>query len=336
MDREWIETTISCSGRLGSFRIKVENYVPTMANGKPREHLELPTEVAPVGPATVAIRTALTRGVERMLHCDPEARQGLAEGVHGMRTSTRRLRSALRTFGRLVKAEWALPLEQELRWLAQVLGAVRDLDVLRERLLRASGDAPEALAPLFRTLAVEHERASGRLKEVLQGERYQDLIERLEQSIIATPLRSDVGKLRRSELPSLVGKAWKSLRKRGRALRPDDPDNDFHEVRKRAKRARYAAEDVADALGKHRAKEARRFAERATQVQDVLGEHQDASIAAQEIARIAALHPYDIPFTLAAHRLFKRQMRLADRSRERFFRVWEKLDRKKYRRWLED
>lgn len=269
-----------------------------------------------------------------MLNCDPSARQGLTEGVHGMRTSTRRLRSALRTFGPLVKAEWSLPLEQELKWLAQVLGTVRDLDVLRERLLRASGDAPETLAPLFRTLAVEHERASGRLKEVLQGDRYRDLIERLEQAAIDPPLRPEAAKMRRSELPTLVGEAWKSLKKRGRALHPNDPDKDFHEVRKRAKRARYAAEDVADALGKNRAKEARLFAESATKVQDVLGEHQDASVAAQEITRIAALHPYDIPFRLSAHRLFKRQMRVADQSRERFFKVWDKLDHKKFRRWL--
>ncbi|WP_074312929.1 CHAD domain-containing protein [Singulisphaera sp. GP187] len=305
-----------------------------MANGKARQQVELPAEVTPVGPGSVAVRTALTRGVERMLQSDPAARQGVAEGVHGMRTSTRRLRSALRTFGTLVKAEWSLPLEQELKWLAEVLGAVRDLDVLRDRLLRASGDAPEALAPLFRTLAVEHERASGRLKAVLQGDRYRALIDLLEQSVIVTPVRRDAEKLRRSELPSLVGEAWKSVKKRGRALRPTDPDKDFHEVRKRAKRARYAAEDVADALGKNRAQEARRFAELATKVQDILGEHQDAIVAAQEISRIVALHPYDIPFTLAAHRLFKRQMRLADRSRERFFKVWNQLDRKKNCRWL--
>ncbi|WP_406695262.1 CHAD domain-containing protein [Singulisphaera sp. Ch08] len=305
-----------------------------MANGKPRQYLELPVEVAPVGPASEAVLTALRRGVERMLHCDPAARQGLAEGVHGMRTSTRRLRSALRTFGKLIKAEWSLPLERELKWLAQVLGAVRDLDVLRERLLRASGDAPEALAPLFRTLAVEHERASGRLKEVLKGERYRALIELLEQAVIVAPLCQNAGEMRRSELPSLAGEAWKSLKKRGRALRPNDPDKDFHEVRKRAKRARYAAEDVADVLGKKRSKEARRFAEIATKVQDILGEHQDAVTAAQEISRIVALHRDDIPLKLAAHRLFKRQIRQADQSRERFFKAWRKLDRKKFRRWL--
>lgn len=251
-----------------------------------------------------------------------------------MRTATRRLRSALRTFGPIVRAEWSLPLEHELKWLAQVLGAVRDLDVLRERLLKASGDTPETLAPLFRTLAVEHERASGRLKEVLEGERYCDLIRRLEQALAAPPIRPEAEELRRSEIPSLVDDAWKSLKKRGRALRPDDPDTDFHETRKRAKRARYAAEDVVDALGKHRSKAAGRFAEAATKVQDVLGEHQDAIIAAQEITRIAALHPSDIPFRLAAHRLFKQQIRQADRSRARFFKVWEKFDRKKYRHWL--
>jgi CHAD domain-containing protein len=276
----------------------------------------------------------LTRGVDRLLLCDPAARQGQMEGVHGMRTATRRLRGALRTFGELVRAEWALPLQVELKWLAQVLGAVRDLDVLRERLLHASGHSLAVLAPLFRTLAEEHERASATLREVLQGDRYHALIDRLEQASQFPPLRLDAGKTRRSDLPCLAGATWKSLRNRGRALRPNDPDTDFHEVRKRAKRARYAAEDVADALGRNRAKEARRFAQAATRVQDTLGEHQDAIVAAQTIRRVVATHPNDAPFKLAAHRLYKQQLRLADRSRERFFKTWDKLDRRTLRRWL--
>lgn len=308
----------------------------TAVNGKPRDPLEPePPTVAVVGPAALAIQSALTRGVERMIRCVPAARQGQIEGVHGMRTSTRRLRSTLRTYGSLVRPEWALPLEEELRWLADVLGAVRDLDVLRERLLRAAGPAQTILAPLFRSLAEEHERASARLREALQGKRYHRLIEQLKQAVVLPPLRAEAGAVRRSELYQLARPAWKTLKKRGRALRPDDPDAAFHDVRKRAKRARYVAEELAAVLDPRRAEGAQRFAEAATRVQDLLGEHQDAVVAAETITRILAVHnDHDAPFNLAADRLLKHQLRAADRSRTRFFKRWKKFDRKKLRRWL--
>ncbi len=122
---------------------------------------------------------------------------------------------------------------------------------------------------------------------------------------------------------------------RGRALGPHDPDEDFHAVRIRAKRARYAAEAVADALDDQAARDAERFAELATRVQDVLGENQDAIVAGQEILRIAAEHPNDGPFNFAAGRLLERQDIAARAARAKFFKVWDQLDRKKVRRWFQ-
>jgi hypothetical protein len=69
-------------------------------------------------------------------------------------------------------------------------------------------------------------------------------------------------------------------------------------------------------------------------VQDVLGEHQDATIACQEIARIAAEHPGDAAFSLAAGRLVERQAIAASMARTEFFKAWQRLDRKKNRRWM--
>ena len=56
------------------------------------------------------------------------------EGVHQARVATRRLRSHLRTFRKLLEPEWAEPLRDELGWLGDELGGVRDADVLLDRL----------------------------------------------------------------------------------------------------------------------------------------------------------------------------------------------------------
>jgi CHAD domain-containing protein len=285
--------------------------------------------------AARAIRESLARGVERLRQSDPGVREGTPRGVHAMRTSTRRLRSTLRTFRTLVESDWAGPLEEELKWLGGLLGAVRDLDVLQERLRDAAGKSVEDLGPLFRTLGDRHLEATRALQAGLVSERYRALLDRLAEASAGPAVRDGALEPCPKALPPLVAAAWKSLRKRGRALGERDPDEDFHETRKRAKRARYAAEAVAAALKPKRARDAKRFARLATRVQDVLGEHQDATVAGQELARIAALHGGDAPFCRAVARLMKRQSRAADRSRRRFFKVWDRLDRKKHRRWFE-
>src|SRR5271166_3600812 len=90
--------------------------------------------IKPKYPAAELIRSALQGAIVRLLAADPEARRGEPEGVHRLRTSTRRLRSELRTVSDLVDREWREHLEQELKWLAAVLGSVRDLDILCQRL----------------------------------------------------------------------------------------------------------------------------------------------------------------------------------------------------------
>src|SRR5207253_3109830 len=138
----------------------------------------------------------------------------------------------------------------------------------------------------------------------------------------------------RKALPPLAVAAWRRLEKSARGLRRSDPDEEFHEVRKRAKRARYTAEMIAPALGPAAAKGARRFIRRTTKVQDVLGEHQDAVVAGREVARALADHADDVAFAAAARRLLDSQREAARGARSEFFDVWDKLDHKKSRRWM--
>ena len=93
----------------------------------------------------------------------------------------------------------------------------------------------------------------------------------------------------RVALPAVAAAAWRRLKKAGaRPLRPSDPDAEFHELRKLAKRARYTAELIAPIMGRRAARAAGRFIRLLTQVQDTLGEHQDAVVAAGEIEHALA------------------------------------------------
>jgi CHAD domain-containing protein len=294
----------------------------------------VPPKITPGDPAALAIQAAIALGYHRLRTCDPAARVGVVVGVHRLRTSTRRLRSELRTFEGLIDAAWAERLEVELKWLAGALGAVRDLDVLRDRLTEAAGDDRDVLGPLFRSIDDRHAQATEALRDVLQSDRYHTLIDTVADAVGGLALRDEAWERCRSALPPLGARAWKRLKTSACALGPDDPDEDFHEVRKRAKRARYAAEAVAPALGAKRAGLIQQFARRATRVQDVLGEHQDAIVAAETIRHVVAEHPDDAPFSLAAGRLLEREEEAARDARADFFKVWDRLDRKKYVRWM--
>jgi CHAD domain-containing protein len=258
------------------------------------------------------------------------------EGVHHLRITTRRLRTTLELARGLTDPHWAERLIDELRWLACTLGAVRDLDVLKKRLQDSAGEDADsgALEPLFDLLGGRHAAAAQTLTEALAGERYRTLCTELADSAGQVPFSDEAWEPCRNALPALVDGAWKSLKRAGRALSPDDRDEDFHEVRKRAKRARYAAEAVVDALEPAPGRAAERFARAVKSVQDILGAHQDAVIAASELRQAALAHPDLGPFNFAAGRLLEREESAAAASRAAFFEIWRDVDRKKLRSWL--
>ena len=295
--------------------------------------------IKPGEPAARAVCAALATARSRIQDSEASARAGDGEAIHRLRTATRRLRSELRALGELVDPRWLEPIESELKWLAGVLGAARDVDVLSQRLRKdlaardSDADQP-ALAPLFAELMARQARAARDLQTALLGDRYRRLLAALERAREHPPLTEQAQAPCRTALPPLAAKAWRRLKKAARDLRRSDPDEDFHEVRKRAKRARYTAELIAPALHQPPLKGARRFIRRTTWVQDVLGEHQDAVVAGQEVAAVLAAHSQDGPFDAAARRLLDSQRAAADAARSEFFDVWDRLDRKKATRWI--
>jgi CHAD domain-containing protein len=285
-----------------------------------------------------AVVSALTGAVLRIAACDPEAMRGEGEGIHRLRIATRRLRSELRAFRDLVDPQWMEHLEEDLKWLAGLLGGVRDLDVLLARLGTAASTLHDrdarALIPLFQSLQARHEVAARDLHNAMRSERYHDLQETLKQVINRSVLLDPAGERCRTALPPLAIAAWNKLKKRARDLQPSDSDEEFHEVRKLAKRARYTAELVAPILHCRSARSAARFIRLTTRVQNALGEHQDAVVARHAIERQLAEHADDPNFVEAASRLLDTQKATARTARTAFFNVWDKLDHKKSRHWM--
>ncbi len=283
------------------------------------------------------IQSAIGISVGRLLEHDPGVRLGDdSESVHQARVATRRLRSHLRTFRALLEPDWTASLRDELRWLGGELGAVRDADVLLERLQERAGALPDAderaAEKMIEGLAAQRADARDELLAALRTPRYVELLDRLVDAAhhprlvlrVAGEDGSDADVLR-----GLVRAPWGHLRRAVRDLPPDPPDPALHQVRIRAKRARYAAEAVEPVFGK----DARRFAEQITRLQDVLGEHQDAVVAGEWL-REAAASSGDLRVAFAAGMLAATEHEAAQTARDGWAAAWRRASAKPLRGWL--
>ncbi len=278
--------------------------------------------------ATVATSTA------RLIAHDPAVRVGTdPEGVHQARVATRRLRSDLRTFGSVVDPEWNASLRSELQWLGQLLGAVRDTDVLLERLDARLETLPpgdlDAGKHLLEWLYDHRTRARDELLVAMRSERYDGLLDQLIAAARAIPPADD-GSDFDLELGDLVRKPWRKLRRAVEALGDDPPDEALHAVRIRAKRCRYAAEAVAPAVGRA----AKRFAQAVEALQEVLGEHQDAVVAARWVRTHAADGGGRVDRAFVAGELAGLEDVAARASRAAWPAAWAEARRGRFRRWM--
>ena len=295
-----------------------------------------PPEVDPVAVSTAStagevIRYMIASAVASLMRHDPGVRLGDdLEDVHRARVATRRLRSQLRTFRPLLEPSWSNPLREELRWLADGLGTVRDKQVmsqrLRNRAVTLSPDDAAAVAELADELWGESEEARARLILDMRSDRYLDLIERLVESARSPALTREAQQRASTVLPSLARRDWKRLR-RGIARLPSTPaDAELHRVRILAKRLRYASEAATEVVGKPAAK----LAEAATSLQDLLGDHQD-SVTARAWLREAATGGRR---AFVAGELSMLENQAATDDRTGFPKTWKKVQRKRLRKWM--
>jgi CHAD domain-containing protein len=285
-------------------------------------------------PVAVAVRVALAGGLRGLLEHRPAAERNDATAVHEMRKATRRLRAELRLFRPFLKGEWGEALSGNLRWLGRALGAVRDLDVLRARLLDTSQGFGSDVRPLFGTLDARQAEVRRELERALASDRFLQLLNALASAAREPCLTAKACKPCRRALPKRVRRTWNRLKSCGRLLGGDDPDDEVHEVRIRAKRVRYAAEAAARCLDPGNAKAAVRLAARAAEIQDALGIHQDAVVARAWILEAIEAFAHDPKLLLAAGRLVERQEQAIRDARARFPELWEQIDRKSLRKWM--
>ncbi|HEX5638749.1 MAG TPA: CHAD domain-containing protein [Burkholderiaceae bacterium] len=233
--------------------------------------------IRPDMPAAEALREVIRHGLALVVaNADALRADPASEHVHQSRVALRRMRSAIRWFDPR-GADFPPRLGRQLRWLAAILGAARDWDVMVEQTLPAilsvaALDDADARA-LLRSASQAQARSIKRAVAAVSSRRYARLVLRIaswsmEEGAAAT---DSVSETAAALFEQAAGRLFRDARSFSR-LSP----HKRHRVRIHAKRLRYALDLLGPSLPR---REAADYIEALAALQDTLGELNDASVA---------------------------------------------------------
>jgi CHAD domain-containing protein len=126
------------------------------------------------------------------------------------------------------------------------------------------------------------------LLEALDSRRYEAFVSRFGRVLRARPTRREETSTQPAlaVAPDLIEARFRRVRALGKRIGRGSPAGDYHRLRIRCKRLRYALEFLSDLYPG----EAESLVRRLTALQDVLGLHQDADVAIERLRRLAPEH----------------------------------------------
>ena len=263
--------------------------------------------------------------------------------LHQMRVGLRRLRAALSVFKGMLDPEGLNLARTETRWLAGELSEARDIDAFLQR--AATPDEIEespGRAAFFRALRIAQAEAYERALGAVRSERFRALLFLLGEWIEVggwLRLASDEQQALR-EGPAtglaapILDKLDHRLRRRSRKFLQIDAAS-RHDLRKQAKKLRYAAAFFGEAFPRH-PKRRQRFVAALKALQDQLGELNDMAVARAVAMRAVGRRSGELAFAagLEVGRLTGDEdavIAAADRALKAFRRMkpfWSSSDRR--------
>jgi len=212
---------------------------------------KLELQLDPAMRADQATRTILLRLLDIMEENEAGTRRGTdTEFLHDFRVAVRRTRSALTQIKGVLSTPVLNRYKREFAWLGQITTPSRDLDVYLLQFDDYKHSLPDSAQPdieplrafLLRHQAIEHKA----LLKGMNSARYRRLIQNW-RKFLTQPVseRSTLANAQRPVTEVASNRIWRVYRrilKEGRAITPDSPAEDMHELRKTGKKLRYLME----------------------------------------------------------------------------------------------
>jgi CHAD domain-containing protein len=301
---------------------------------RPGVQLELASlEISASQPFAEAQFALLRHYFAVILAKEPLVRAGSVVAVHEMRVAARHLDVLLRLFSGY-GPRWAAASRNALRALIQALGAVRDCDVQLEHLHASSAALiaadRAAIEPLRERLTLQRVQARTRLLHMLDSSRTGSWIShwldhlRLANASSARARAANTAAVAQE----LIRSTARKLRKRADRLTDDSTADDFHKVRIRAKRLRYAL----DAFGSLYGDPAREYLRALARLQHVLGEYHDSTVRAGLFAELVTSGrrvPAATSFLVG--RLVERDQGKFRECQQKFSKAYRRIKRRRWR-----
>ncbi len=217
------------------------------------------------------------------------------EFLHDYRVAVRRTRAVQRELAGAFEPEALAAIRTEFRWLQQITGDSRDLDVYVLDFEKMRALLPQALRadldPLLGVLRGRRLLARRQMIRALRSRRAEAVRadwEALLACLVERP-EADRPDCRRpiGEVSSeRIRKVYRRMVKMGDAIGPGSPPEDYHELRKKGKELRYLLELFGVPL--HDEAVVRPMIRALKGLQDVLGRHQDREIQMGTLRSFAA------------------------------------------------
>lgn len=222
------------------------------------------------------------------------------EPLHDMRVAARRLRAALRAFRPAFGKRELAPYVDDVRWLGNLLGRIRDLDVFIRWLEQYEQSAGQDTRPYVRRVIQDRKNARVRERSALlsglNSSRYHEFAHVFSDFCRDT---TDTGHCRRGRVGKLAGRLIKQEMRRvkkaaQRTGKQDLSDSDslmrLHRLRIQLKRLRYTAESFSNLMPD----EANSLVKATRDLQDALGTVHDTNMHAQFLKEVRRVQSADV------------------------------------------
>jgi CHAD domain-containing protein len=245
------------------------------------------------------------------------------EFLHDLRVAVRRSRSVLKEMKDVLPPESAATARADLKWIQEITGPTRDLDVLLSEWPSMTAPVPPAMAadlrPLEDLLRAERGRELAAMRRHLRSRRFaaawagwRTTVDR--NTFDGPAAASPIGDLAGGRIVAV----YRSMTRSGRAIDDDSPPEALHDLRKRGKELRYLLELFGGIWPAERVKP---LVSALKGLQDVLGHFQDDEIQVRELRSLGpavAAAPGGTDSLIALGFVIEELTRRQQRSREDF------------------